>query len=252
MSSPQEQVIGVLLPPTPPEQLLAALPQSDDRISVRLFHFDEAADALDANGVVALIWVPPTPTSRLIEVFDRMSPSLRWLHSLSAGVDSLAEFISSRLLSSSVQLTNGRGAFSSSLAEYAMAACLHHNKQIARCERNRANGVWDKFIMGTLKGKTLGFIGCMQRHSCALSDVEPCDAECHRYDSRLRQSAISQRRRRSLRQPLECVLWRCAAIHQSRTLSKAKPARSRSHARLGATRPANFTLSATTLCAPCR
>ena len=51
-------------------------------------------------------------------------------------------------------LTNGRGAFSSSLAEYAMDACLQHNKEFVRLEKR-----WGKFTMGTLRRRTMGFVG---------------------------------------------------------------------------------------------
>ena len=51
-------------------------------------------------------------------------------------------------------LTNGRGAFSSSLDEYAMDACLQHNKEFVRLEKR-----WGKFTMGTLRRRTMGFVG---------------------------------------------------------------------------------------------
>ena len=45
-----------------------------------------------------------------------------------------------------------------SLAEYVMAAALHFNKQIPRCQKNREEKKWDKFVMDTLDGKTIGFL----------------------------------------------------------------------------------------------
>ena len=56
-------------------------------------------------------------------------------------------------------LTNGRGAFSASLGEYVMAACLHFNKQIPLCMENRRSKTWDKFVMPVLDGKTIGLCG---------------------------------------------------------------------------------------------
>ena len=56
-------------------------------------------------------------------------------------------------------LTNARGAFSKSLAEYCVAAILYFNKQISRLEENRRARMWDKFTMNTLSGKTVGFLG---------------------------------------------------------------------------------------------
>ncbi|CAK9055203.1 Probable 2-ketogluconate reductase (2KR) (2-ketoaldonate reductase) [Durusdinium trenchii] len=58
-----------------------------------------------------------------------------------------------------ITLTNGRGAFSSSLAEYCMMCCLHYNKKVTRCQENKRNKVYDRFTMPVLKGKTIGFVG---------------------------------------------------------------------------------------------
>ncbi|EOD06225.1 hypothetical protein EMIHUDRAFT_44961, partial [Emiliania huxleyi CCMP1516] len=58
-----------------------------------------------------------------------------------------------------IPLSNGRGAFSSSLAEYALMAALHFNKQVARCQQNRRERRWDKFEMSVLRGQTLGLLG---------------------------------------------------------------------------------------------
>jgi len=58
-----------------------------------------------------------------------------------------------------IPLTNGRGAFSSSLAEYALTAALHFVKQVPRCMENRREKRWDKFVMGELKGLTMGLLG---------------------------------------------------------------------------------------------
>ena len=39
-----------------------------------------------------------------------------------------------------------------------MAAAMHFNKQIPRCQENRKKKQWDKFVMDTLDGKTIGFL----------------------------------------------------------------------------------------------
>jgi len=94
----------------------------------------------------------------LVLLFDAC-PGIRWVHSLFAGVDVLSPFIKQRLLTSSVPLTNGRGAYSESLAEYVIAVALYFNKHIPACQANRANKRWDKFVMPVLRGKTIGFVG---------------------------------------------------------------------------------------------
>ncbi|CAJ1444295.1 unnamed protein product [Effrenium voratum] len=84
---------------------------------------------------------------------------LKWIHSLAAGVDTLVPVLKALDGGEALPLTNAKGAFSRSLAEYAIAAMLHFNKQIPRLQGNRAGGVWEKFPMGELHGATVGFIG---------------------------------------------------------------------------------------------
>eukprot|EP01052_Picozoa_sp_SAG31_P061213 SAG31_NODE_20314_length_578_cov_0.701461_1_plen_92_part_00 len=82
------------------------------------------------------IQVPPGSVDTLKDMWPHL-PNVKWVHSFFAGVDALAPVIGPRLLERQVPLTNGRGAFSSSLAEYVLAAVLHFNKQIPRCTANR-------------------------------------------------------------------------------------------------------------------
>ena len=56
-------------------------------------------------------------------------------------------------------LTNAKGVYSSSLAEYVIGACLYFAKNIPRLENNRTNKNWDRFDMKELRGSTLGIIG---------------------------------------------------------------------------------------------
>ena len=107
----------------------------------------------------ALLWIPPGPPALLSELLHAGHlPSLRWAHGFYAGVDGMGGFVQD-LSATSVELSNGRGAFSTSLAEYAMAAALHFNKQVPRCMENRRERVWDKFVMSELRGKTMGLLG---------------------------------------------------------------------------------------------
>ncbi|KAL8272049.1 hypothetical protein Esti_003984 [Eimeria stiedai] len=89
-------------------------------------------------------------------------PGLRWIHSYMAGVDGLCrqlrcypEFVEARNL----LLTNGKGVFSSSLKEYAIAVILHFAKHIPRLQTNKANKKWERFLMGEIRGRTVGFVG---------------------------------------------------------------------------------------------
>ena len=107
------------------------------------------------------------PSSLLAEVIP-LAPNLKWIHSYLAGVEGLcAELRRLRLPSnpsvslseSGILVTNARGVFSSSLKEYTMAAILHFAKQIPRLQANKQNRRWERFVMGEVKGQTVGFIG---------------------------------------------------------------------------------------------
>lgn len=84
---------------------------------------------------------------------------VRWVHSLAAGVDSLVPVLRGLPGVEAVVVTNARGAFSSSLAEYSLAAMLHFNKRVPHIQENKRRKVWEKFIMPELRGMSVGFVG---------------------------------------------------------------------------------------------
>lgn len=147
--------VAILLPASAPVALTDAMPKSTSDVTILAI---EPGDELPAGQIKALVWCPGTEPSRVIAMLDA-HPEVEWVHSMPAGVDGLAGVIDSRLRDSPIALTNGRGAFSSSLGEYAIASMLYFNKQFKRCEANRTAKRWDKFTMNTLQGKTLGFVG---------------------------------------------------------------------------------------------
>jgi len=86
-------------------------------------------------------------------------PAVKWIHSMAAGVDTLVPVLKPLPRIEQVPVTNAKGAFSRSLAEYALMAMLHYNKQVPRIQDNKKRKVWDKFIMGELYGMKVGFVG---------------------------------------------------------------------------------------------
>lgn len=74
-----------------------------------------------------------------------------------AGVDRVIRYTSH--FNIFAPISNAKGVFSCSLAEYCLAAILYFNKQIPRLEQNRTQRIWDKFRMNSLAGKTVGFLG---------------------------------------------------------------------------------------------
>ena len=172
MSAAAPTTIAVISPVDNPA--LRSMPRDDP--TLRFLVADTSAELLARPGIEAaeaLLFVPPGNPAVLGEVYPHM-PKVSWVHSFFAGVDALAPFVRSHLLpggaaaaaastastaKGDVPLTNGKGAFSASLAEWVMTAALHFNKQMPRVLRNRQERVWDKFVMNTLSGKTIGLVG---------------------------------------------------------------------------------------------
>jgi phosphoglycerate dehydrogenase-like enzyme len=103
--------------------------------------------------VVILAWSGPKKILR--EVF-LMCKDVRWVHSRSAGLDSV---LFPELIASDVPLTNGRGVFSQSLGEFALAAILYFAKDFRRMLRNQMAGVWEQFDVEEIDTQTVGIVG---------------------------------------------------------------------------------------------
>jgi phosphoglycerate dehydrogenase-like enzyme len=97
-------------------------------------------------------WAGP---SRLSAVLAR-APALRWVHARSAGLDRV---LVPELVEGPAALTNGRGVFSSALAEFAIAALLFFAKDLRRLVEAQRAGRWQAFEMEPLAGRTLGVVG---------------------------------------------------------------------------------------------
>jgi phosphoglycerate dehydrogenase-like enzyme len=84
------------------------------------------------------------------------APAVRWVHSRSAGVENV---LFPALAASDVVLTNARGAYSRSLAEWVMAAVLFFAKDLRRLVRRQAEAKWDPFDPEEIASRTLGIVG---------------------------------------------------------------------------------------------
>jgi len=85
-------------------------------------------------------------------------PTIEWVHMRSAGID----FVASEALSEAnkrVFISNAKGSFSSTLAEYTMMACAYFAKDLPRLLKQKNNRNWEKYSVLELRGATLGIIG---------------------------------------------------------------------------------------------
>ncbi|KAK9866561.1 hypothetical protein WJX84_010448 [Apatococcus fuscideae] len=101
--------------------------------------------------------VGPHASSKALlqELWPKLS-NVKWIHSCSAGVESL---LWPDLIKSDVAVTNARGAFSHSLAEWAITSCSWFAKDLPRMRANQKAHKWAPYDVEELRNKTLGIIG---------------------------------------------------------------------------------------------
>jgi phosphoglycerate dehydrogenase-like enzyme len=85
-----------------------------------------------------------------------LATKARWVHTVSAGVEYM---LSPEFVASPIPLTNGRGAFKDSLAEYAVAAMFFFAKDLRQLLQNQQAQKWAPYDMRMLRGQTLGIVG---------------------------------------------------------------------------------------------
>lgn len=94
---------------------------------------------------------------------------LRWLHSASAGLEGL---LFPELVESNVIMTNAKGVYSHSLAEYALTCCNWFAKDIRRMRASQSRSEWDPFDVEELRGASTAFVTFMcERDFAAVSSA---------------------------------------------------------------------------------
>jgi phosphoglycerate dehydrogenase-like enzyme len=147
----ENDTILVLADPAAPQ--LGILRTSLAGVKIVAGNSVEAFEQATPKTTVLFNWSGSLPLFR--KVFG-MCPNLRWVHSLSAGLD---KALFPELLQSPVPLTNGSGVFSASLGEFALAAILYFAKDFRRMICNQQAGVWEPFDVMPVSGHTVGIIG---------------------------------------------------------------------------------------------
>jgi phosphoglycerate dehydrogenase-like enzyme len=84
-------------------------------------------------------------------------PFLTWIHSITAGVDHL--MCPEIKDNEEITLTNAKGVYSSSIAEYVMTACSYFAKDLPRMLAQKHNREWNPFCVTELRGQTMGIVG---------------------------------------------------------------------------------------------
>jgi phosphoglycerate dehydrogenase-like enzyme len=94
------------------------------------------------------------------------APHLKWVHSMSAGVEKL---LFPAFAESAVPLTNARGVFKRSLAEFVVLGMLYFTKRVRRLVENQRTNKWDNFSTEFINNKIMGIVGYGEiGRECAL------------------------------------------------------------------------------------
>jgi phosphoglycerate dehydrogenase-like enzyme len=137
------------------------------RATSDVFISDEQAEVerLAAGAEVMLVTGSARKSISLPTVWPH-AQGVRWVHSLSAGVEKL---MFPALAQSSVPLTNARGVYKRSLAEFAVLGVLFHYKRVRRLLDNQRAKRWDQFTVRVTDDRVMGIVGYGQTgRECAL------------------------------------------------------------------------------------
>jgi len=130
-----------------PDDLRALFPQNNIQA------FKTAAEAVPHAGEAqVLIALAHNVSDELIAAM----PKLRYVCSLSAGVDHLW---TCKSLKPSVRITNGRGIHGPQMAELAFLFMIGLSRNYLRMEDNRSDHVWERWAQPVLVGKTALIVG---------------------------------------------------------------------------------------------
>jgi phosphoglycerate dehydrogenase-like enzyme len=91
----------------------------------------------------------------LDHVIER-APALRWIHSISAGVDKVVTPLSRQR---GLQVTNARGVFSRPIAEYVVMMCLAIARRLPQLFDLQRERTWQPLRGTELGGLTVGIVG---------------------------------------------------------------------------------------------
>ena len=123
--------------------------------STRIVVGDNADMFRDAAPEAHVLMNGMMPRALFHDVFVQCR-SLEWVHSLSAGLENS---LFPELVASPLPMTNSRGVFARSLAEWVIAGCLYFDKSFARLAVQKAAREFTPFDVEELHGKTMGIVG---------------------------------------------------------------------------------------------
>jgi len=136
----------------PEDPSLRALSRLPERIQIVI---GDSVGAFEGAPPADVLFFCAGSPSLYQAVWER-APKARWVHSRSAGVEGL---LFPSLRQSAVPLTNARGVFSATLAEFVLGAALFFAKDFRRMIESQTQGMWAPFDVQEISGQTVGIVG---------------------------------------------------------------------------------------------
>jgi phosphoglycerate dehydrogenase-like enzyme len=145
---PQLLILG-----EPHQITLDRLARLEQLTEVQIAKTEQQAHLLIPQAEIIFIWESTGPW---LKSSWNSASQLKWVHTSGVGVESV---LFPAMVESPVLLTNSRGYYSNSLAEFVIAAILYFAKDIPRLIQNRLNHGWDRFLMKEIQGQSVGILG---------------------------------------------------------------------------------------------
>jgi phosphoglycerate dehydrogenase-like enzyme len=155
-----------LLVVSPPDHYsLRNLSQINDLAAISISNDEAEIKKLGKDADTLLYTSLTGKTVAFSEVWPH-TPKVLWVHSLSAGVEKV---LIHDFIDSAVPLTNARGVFKRSLAEFAVLGMLYFTKRVRRLVESQREHKWDDFSTEFLENKIMGIVGYGEiGRECAL------------------------------------------------------------------------------------
>jgi len=135
------------------DEYLESLPEG---AHIHSYLTPEQMRAGDIDPSINVLLASETVTPENLGFLLRSTKNIEWIHSRWAGINHL---LCPELRESDIPLTNVRGASSHNLAEFCLFGCLYFEKMAPRMLDQKRRRHWEKFMVGEIRGKTLGVIG---------------------------------------------------------------------------------------------
>jgi len=122
------------------------LPPGAELIAIGSTMADFDVETLQQRGVNTIFVSHPQAREPLAELLNQLGAThIEWVHTRSAGID----FVYSSALTNWQHgvMTNAKGQFSSTLAEYTMGAIAYFAKDFGRLKRSQQSKQWDRYVL---------------------------------------------------------------------------------------------------------